>query len=77
MVFETKFNLNDRVWTLYKGKADQYPITRIDVVQDRTDSKVRIQYFLNVGTPENYDSTIVNEDVIFETQDELLRYITN
>ena len=72
MKAETKFNPLDEVWTIIENKAKKCPISDIEV---KFDSKkdITIRYYLNKGTKEDYKCTIVEENFLFKTKDELLK----
>jgi hypothetical protein len=66
---ETKFNVNDQVWVLDDKKARLLPIKKIEIT---IDDKVKVHYYINKGTKDNYECLIVNEKDCFTILDELI-----
>jgi hypothetical protein len=70
MKIETKFDPTNTVWVIFNGKATQFNINSI-----KTDSSLnttQVQYFLNVGTKEDYKCKIFDEKECFATREDLI-----
>lgn len=68
MTIETKYNIGDEVWLMYKNKAVSSSIFRIEVKVDLHLS-VRIIYYLSGSSCAEFYS----EDKLFPTKEELLK----
>jgi len=70
MTIETKYNVDDSIWFIYENKAKE---AKISVVQATVRSnKIEIEYYVNVGTKENYKTEIVKENNCYYTREELI-----
>jgi len=74
MKFETKFNLSEMVYVISNNKIRLYKIAKVSVelgIHQKMEKEIK--YFLNTGTEDNYKPEIFNEDVCFESKEELLK----
>jgi len=71
MKIETKFNPGDIIWNIEDGKANQYPIEKVQAEMRKNEALV-IEYYLNVGTEKDYKSKIAKEKDCFRTRAELM-----
>ena len=71
MKVETKFNPNDKVWFIKNSKAIHAPIDSIKILVDNK-NVLKIENFINSGTKEKYECSIVEDQFCFKTRQELI-----
>lgn len=73
MIYETKFSLEETVFHLYEGKIRESVIDYIEVRDQMwSQREVKISYFVNVGTKQDYKCLILNEKECFSTRESLI-----
>lgn len=75
MTIVTKYDYDDKVITLYKGKVVQATIKSVYTRKEVGDKTSKISYIVRLdekttGFQEDYQS--LNEDVLFSTKEELM-----
>lgn len=71
MTFETKYNVDDKVWIYLDGKVREFPIQTIDIRISK--KEIETKYYLNVGTKDDYKCHLISEDKCFATKEELIK----
>ena len=73
MEIQTRFQIDETIVFMHNMKIVAKPINQINVtVRNQTKE---VQYFVNIGTSDKYESKIINESDAFESDAELLTFI--
>lgn len=75
MQINTRFNIEDRVWTIHRLKAVEFEIHSISISSPRT--LMPIVRTIYCGTSTNGTVVTAPEDECFTSKDELLKHITD
>lgn len=75
-VVSPKFDINQKVWLIYEGKAVERKIISISIDIKENNKQSNMYYLIDADLKENiYLGQLFNEAVLFPSKDDLQKYV--